>query len=251
MGSLLAVFGLQNAHEAEIGGIRDQLGEIENSLNALQESTTQLREEVSKGTYSELVAQTIPITADIDKGMKDLKTIADKAPGDPTKENATKATMDFIYNKLMQGQQEELEKRITGEAGSEGLAVAASIAAKDQSPFWTASTSEHVQALFDYYQLYESRLLIFRVNYMNAHPETYNGADIKTEIDDVTQALSTQQKDLLKPGAPCKGEAGMNRKGCDVIVDTRTNLIWSVGRLNDLKLGKFVRSNTVTPLLAV
>ena len=192
-------FGLQNSHESEIGGIRDQLGEIQSSLDALQESTTELRGRGGKGTYSELVAQTIPITADIDKGMKDLKTIADKSPGDPTKENATKAAMDFIYTKLMQGQQEELAKRITGEAGSEGLAVAASIAAKDQSPFWTARTSEHVQQLFDSYQLYESRLLIFRVNYMNAHPETYSSEDVKTQIDDVTQALSTQQHDLLRP----------------------------------------------------
>ena len=122
-GWVLEEFGLGNGQKNEIAAIRQQLGEIQTGLTEIRAATVQLRAEVAEGTYSDLVAQTIQITARIDKGMDDLDAIARMAADDPTKRAFTEATLKFIDDNLMQGQQEELAKRITGEAGADGLIV--------------------------------------------------------------------------------------------------------------------------------
>ena len=57
--------------------------------------------------------------------------------------------------------------------------------------------------MFDYYQLQEARLLTMRVEYMHTHRDTYSEAIIEKDIEKVKQDLETQEKDLLKPAAPC------------------------------------------------
>ena len=146
MGWVLDHFGLGNGHEGETAGIRDQLGQIQNDLTEVLAATRELRAEVAQSEYSLMVSETSRITARIDKGMDDLDAVAKMAKDDPTRKGFTEATLTFIGDELMKGQQEELAKRITGEAGSDGLIVAASKVAKTRSPCcWTARTSEHVR----------------------------------------------------------------------------------------------------------
>ena len=213
-GWVLGQFGLGDGLENDIAGIRDQLREIQNRLNEILAATTQIRADLAESTYSGLVAQTTPITARIDTGLNDLKTVADMAKGDPTKAAFTRATLAYIKQKLMGGEQTELAKRITGEAGADGLIVAASKVAKTASPYWTALTSQRVRQVFDYYQQQEARLLLLRVEYMHANPRTYSGDTIAADIKQVENELNTQDG-LLKPSPPA-----------NTVADTRDNLLW-------------------------
>jgi hypothetical protein len=204
----------------------------------------QLRAELAEGTYSGLVAQTIQITARIDKGMDDLDAIAWMAADDPTKRAFTEATLKFIDDNLMQGQQEELAKRITGEAGADGLIVAASKLAKTQSSSccWTARENQRVRQVFEYYQLEEARLLLLRVEYMHAHPDTYSDVEVTRQIDKVQQELGKPdtpgtQEALLKPSPPCcvpatypKGSLPADLTN-PVIAEPGSDLIWNTAYL--------------------
>lgn len=121
----------------------------------------------------------------------------------------------------MGAEQTELARRITGEAGADGLIVAASKVAKTTSPYWTALTSARVRQVFDYYQQQEARLLLLRVEYMHAHPETYSADTIAADIKKVENELNTQSA-LLKPSPPA-----------NTIADTRDNLLWDYQYLGD------------------
>lgn len=217
-GWALQAFGLEDDTAGEIVAIRGQLKEIQGSLAETLAATTQIRSELAQSTYSGLVAQTTPITANVDKGMEDLQTVAEMSPGDPTKRNYTGKVLDFIGTHLMGGAQTELNKRVVGEAGSDGLVVAASKVARTASPYWTARTSEQVHRVFDYYQEQEVRLLVLRVEYMHTEPTTYSKATIEGAIQRVREELQNQDH-LLKPSPPV-----------DVIADTRSKNIY------DLKL---------------
>jgi hypothetical protein len=241
-GWVLGEFGLGNGLEGEIAGIRDQLGQIQNRLTALEEATTRLHKELAESTYSGLVAQTTPITARIDTGMNDLDAVANMAPGDPTKKAFTEERLNFIHNNLMQGEQQELAKRITGEAGADGLIVAASKVAEARAGCcWTAHTSDQVRQVFDTYQLYEAELLTLRVEYMHARRDTYSGSYIEAQIRTVEQEL-VKQEALLKPSAPCcasqfsglalPGDQAPPKNGPSVLIASpRDNLIWNTAYL--------------------
>jgi hypothetical protein len=208
-GWVLDQFGLGDGQATEIAGIRDQLGEIQTGLSEIRAATSQLRTELAEGTYSGLVAQTSGITARIDKGADDLDAVARMTAGEPTKKRFTEATLKFIDDNLMQGQQEELALRISGEAGADGLIVAASKVAKTQSPCcWTDLKTKQVREVFNYYQLEEARLLLLRVEYMHANPKTYSEAEITRQIDKVRLEIGQAdtpgtQEALLKPSPPC------------------------------------------------
>jgi hypothetical protein len=240
---VLDQFGLGNGHEGETAGIRDQLGQIQNDLTEVLAATRELRAEVAQSEYSLMVSETSRITARIDKGMDDLHAVAKMAKGDPTRKEFTEATLTFIGDELMKGQQEELAKRITGEAGSDGLIVAASKVAKTRSPCcWTARTSEHVRQVLDYYQLEEARLLLLRVEYMHAHRSTYSGAEITRQIEKVAQELGAPetpgtQEAVLKPSSPCCASATYAGAHLPVdivnplIAEPGSKLIWNTAYL--------------------
>jgi hypothetical protein len=219
-GWVLQAFGSEDKLQSEIAGIRDQLKEIQGTLNETLAATTQIRADLSQGTYSGLVAQTTPITASIDKGMEDLATVANMPAGDRTKKNFARSTLKFIGDKLMGSEQGELAKRVSGEALADGLIVAASKVAKTNTHYWTDQTSEQVREVFDYYQQQEVRLLVLRVEYMHTLPSTYSPATIKEAIEQVEKELGAQ-KTLLKPSPPPA-----------TIADTRTNLLWSFDGLD-------------------
>ncbi len=167
------------------------------------------------------MAQTTPIIARVDKGMDDLDALAQMTAGDPVKTEFAKETLSYISVNLMQGQQEELARRITGEAGADGLIVAASKAVKARSGnFWTKLTSDQVREVFNYYQSAEARLLLLRVEYMHANPHKYSGSYIEGQIRKVETELRNQNA-LLKPSPPAFA-----------LVDTRTNLVWYLGFLD-------------------
>lgn len=241
-------WGLQDKGESEIGGIRNQLGEIQNRLSELAAASNQLREEVAQGTYSGLVAQTTGITGAIDYGMELWREVAAKPLGDPTKVGYTKEALTWIHDHLMGSQETELAKRIEGEAGGDGLIVAASKVAKARSGCcWTHLTSEHVRKVFDYYQLYEAELLALRVNYMHTRPDTYSADDIKGQIESVQKLIGTedkpdsgtQEKDLLKPSPPCCNTQYNPRPlggspkylKTPFMAEPRSSLIWDTSRL--------------------
>ncbi len=214
-GWVLDAIGNENELESQINEIRDQLKEIKGSLAETLATTTQIRAELAEGTYSGLVAQTTPITASIDKGMEDLETVANMPKGDPTRKNFARAALKFIGEKLMGSEQGELGKRVSGEAGSDGLVVAASKVAKTASPFWTDHTSEQVRQVLDYYQQQEERLEVLRVEYMHAHPDTYSAETIEQSLQRTSDELVAQEDHLLKPVPPP-----------DTIADTRSNTLY-------------------------
>jgi hypothetical protein len=213
-GWVLQAFGGEEELKGQITEIRDQLKEIQGTLNETLAETTQIRSDLAEGTYSELVAQTVPITASIDKGMEDLDRVANMPAGDPTRKNFARATLKFIGEKLMGSEAGELAKRVGGEAGGDGLVVAASKVAKTASPYWTDRTTQQVSEVYDYYRQQEERLEVLRVEYMHANPDTYSVATIEASIQRTSDELRAQEK-LLKP-APAQG----------IVADTHTGLLY-------------------------
>ena len=236
-GWVLSQFGLEDGMQTEIAGVRDQLRQINTTLDEIVVATAQLRAELAQGTYSGLVAQASTITASIKTGMQDLDTIANLPAADRTKRSLTEARLTFIdENLIKKPAQVELATRISGEAGADGLIVAASKVAKTRSCCWTARTSEQVRTVFAYYQAEEAQLLLLRVEYMHAHPDTYSGATIETNIKQVETELKAQDA-LLKPSPPCCVYATYDgaRLPLDIvnplIAEPGTNLIWNTAYL--------------------
>lgn len=216
MGWLLDQFGLGNGLASEIAGIRDQLRQIESRLGEILAATKQLQADLAQGTYSGLVAQTTPIIARVDKAMADLDAVARMAADDPDKAALSRETLNFIGNKLMGGEQEELAKRIQGEIGADGLIVAASKTVRARTTCcWTRLTSQRVREVLDYYQSAEARLLLLRVEYMHAHPHRFPGSTVKREIEKVETELRAQDA-LLKPSP-----------AASTMADVRTNFEWN------------------------
>lgn len=221
-GWLLESFGLANppvtdTTERELAAIRNQLGEIQGSLTTLQTAVAQLRSEVTQSEYSVLVGQTSPITSEINTAMVDLDDLAKMTASNSTatqRANFTHATLKFIQEKLL-SKQEELAKRMTGEAAADGLIKAFSKAMKARTHYWTNRTSQQVDEVYHYYQLEEARLLLLRVEFWHAHPDTYSQFYVEGKIQKVEQELGAQ-KDMLKPSP-----------GIDILADTRTDLDWS------------------------
>ena len=214
-GWVLGQFGEGDGVDPQIGEIQAKLQEIDSRLSGLEAATSQLRGELAHGTFSGLVAQATPIIAQINQGMSDLEFIAGMAKTDPHKRSLTETTLKFIGDHLLHGKQQELAARMTGEAGADGLIVAAYKTVKaNAGEFWTRLDSTRVRNVVEYYQSAEARLALLRVEYMHAHPETYSNAYVQEQVNRVNSMLD-QQKGMLKP-----------EPGPSVIADTRTNLDW-------------------------
>jgi hypothetical protein len=214
-GWVLGQFGQGSGVDPQIGEIQSKLQAIEDRLSGLQAETSALRGELAQGTFSGLVAQATPVIAQINQGMSDLDFIAGMRADDPHKHALTEKTLGFIRDDLLHGKQQELDARMTGEAGSDGLIVAAYKTVKaNAGDFWTRLSSIRVRSVVEYYQSAEARLLLLRVEYMHAHPATYSGEYVQDQIRRVERMLAAQDA-MLKP------EPGPN-----VIADTRTKLDW-------------------------
>ena len=220
-GNLLQAFGLadppaNSTTDSDLAAVRTQLVNIQTRLAALDTTVGQLRADVAESEYSVLVGQTTPITSDIETAMDHLDAVSKMTAGNSTvtqRANFSRATLKFIDEKLL-SKQEELARRVTGEIGADGLVKAFSKAMKARSPYWTNRTSEQVGEVYDYYQSEEARLLLLRVEYWHAYPDTYSASYIEGQIQKVDQEVA-KQKDLLKP-AP----------GFDIFADTRTDFDW-------------------------
>jgi hypothetical protein len=214
-GWVLGQFGLGDGVDPQIGAIQTKLQEIEDRLTGLAAATSQLRAELAQGTFSGLVAQATPVIAQINQGMSDLDFIASMGKHDPTKRALTERTLKFIDDHLLFGKQQELAARMTGEAGGDGLIVAAYKTVKaNAGDFWTRLDSTRVRNVVEYYQSAEARLLLLRVEYMHAHPTTYSDEYVQGQITRVERMLA-EQNSMLKP-----------EPGPYVIADTRTRLDW-------------------------
>ena len=160
--------------ESDFAAVRTQLVDIQNRLAALDTTVGQLRADVAESEYSVLVGQAAPTTSAIETAMDDLDAVSKMTAGNSTvtqRANFTRATLKFIDEQLL-GKQEELARRVTGELGADGLVKAFSKAMKARSPYWTERTSEQVREVYDYYQSEEARLLLLRVEYGHAYPDT-------------------------------------------------------------------------------
>jgi hypothetical protein len=220
-------FASEAKPDPDIAGVKSQLGEIQTRLAALETEVGQLKEHVAQSHYSVLVDGTSKITAAIDRGFKDLNNVARTAPDDVGLKGFAAGTLDRIKKNLIdEPAQEELSKKFTGVAGSDGLIKAASKAVKARSPFWTVRSSKEVREVFNYWQAQETRLLALRVNYMNSHPLEFPRPVIEDAVKEIEQEVGTP----AKPGVPAA--AGTQEKllkpsvPIDVFADTRDSLEW-------------------------
>ena len=150
---------------------------------------------MAHGTFSGLVAQATPIIAQVNQGMSDLDYIASMRRDDPSKRGLTERTLKFIDDHLLYGKQQELAARMTGEAGADGLIVAAYKTVKGQRrALWTRLNSTSVRAVVDYYQSAEARLLLLRVEYMHVHPHIYSAEYVSDQIKRVESMLAAAER---------------------------------------------------------
>jgi hypothetical protein len=212
LGWLLDQYGLGGGIEDQIAGIQTQLNEIQNTLNKVYEATKQLRTDLADSDFANLAAQATPIVSNVDTGMKQLHSIAQRPVDDPEKKELTEHLLTFIQNHLLDGPQEELDHRLRGLAGADGLITTAYKDALAHHRLWTLKTSLEVRAIVAYYETAETRLLMLRVEWMHAHHRS--AAYIEGQINDVERMI-TEQKTLLK-----------SDPGPAVIADTQTDLEW-------------------------
>jgi hypothetical protein len=214
LGWVLQQWGIGSGIEDQIAEIGHKLNEIQTSLNVIEASTTRLRAELAGSTFANLVSQAAPIVAHVNTGMKDLDFIAHLPANDPTKRKLTEHLLTFIHKDLLFGKQLELADRIGGTAGAHGVIGAAYHVALTHDRLWTLHTSQQVREVVAYYQAAEVRLLMLRVQYMHAHPDTYSGHYIEAETDSVEQMIHRQTAELMPQPGP------------EVVADTHTHLEW-------------------------
>jgi hypothetical protein len=222
---VLGEFGLaeENSSDPRLAELQQQmtavqarLQEIQANLTELAANSKQLRTEMQEASFANLVSQASTIVSRVEKGMSELDYIAHMHADDSTKHAKTEDTLAYIKTYLMGAEQEELAARVSGSAGAHGLIAGAYKLEKEHTVLWTTRNSQTVRQVFNYYQDAQAQLLLLRVEYMHAHPKTYSGNYIATQIAKVRKTLLDQDSLKKVQTSPT------------IFADTRTGYDWDI-----------------------
>ena len=239
VGRLLDQWGLKSLSDFVNGPpdtqiIIEMLNALSVRLTTLQETVESTKQAVAESQYSNLVKDmTRDWTGPIDAITRELDFIARAAPTPPAMPAPT-ATPDLQKDKLRMTYsmmvQEHIRDTLAG-AHFAGLkmhqlldtpAPLANDILKAASQvygtrrFFTAKSSASINAIYEYFALYQFRLAMLLTNYETSLPNAMDRKEIvKADIDAIEENINKQKTERLKPPVPD-----------DKFVDTRHMKIW-------------------------
>ena len=190
------------------GGQRDQLAEIQGALEALGKQTTRLEGQV-EGVYgaiaqnevSALAHQTDRTIGQIDYAQSQLALLGNLAPDDPTLPKFAQTIDDYIGSTLLDA------PAILHRTLSPGIPLAGNVI-KATSRALAASTrvfdpgeQAQVEAVYNYFAVYQTQLAVLLANYWHSKPDTYSQETIRQSLVQIQRNV-TEQRTALKPQLP-------------------------------------------------
>ena len=190
------------------GGERDQLAEIQGALEALGKQTTRLEGQV-EGVYgaiaqnevSALAHQTDRTIGQIDYAQSQLALLGNLAPDDPTLPKFAQTIDDYIGSTLLDA------PAILHRTLSPGIPLAGNVT-KATSRALAAGTrvfdpgeQAQVEAVYNYFAVYQTQLAVLLANYWHSKPDTYSQETIRQSLVQIQRNV-TEQRTALKPQLP-------------------------------------------------
>lgn len=195
--------GLINLPPSEMDLVRQQLDALGVQVSRLEGRVKNLTKGVAFGRASELFHMSDNVLAFIDSAKKRLAHLAN-LDQDREKElrKAYAAEIDqYIHDKLLDAP-EILNRHLNPSLSIGDNVIKATSRALATERFFDMRDSAEVQAVYDYFALYQLHLTVLLTNYWNAHPDTYSAATIKASIADIQANVLATQKQSLKPPVP-------------------------------------------------
>jgi hypothetical protein len=194
--------------------------EILNSLNQrvteLQITVESTKQAVSESQFSVLVAATNPQTAAIDQLTEDLAVVAEMPPDDKSRVNFASDVVRRIEQQLYDNSvAKTLDQALDNSAPNANDILKAASQVYATRRWFTAKSSANIEAVHEYFALYQFRLAILLTNYWNTKPDTFSPATVQGFIAGINANIDTQRRERLKPPLPD-----------DKFIDTRTTMMW-------------------------
>lgn len=197
LGQVLDAVGLGDDTGAQLTAISNKLDQINSKLDALSNQVSQVLSAVQQGTCAALSGQLAQTRSTIDVAWNEyvqLATVKSQAA-----RKVAAATLLTYLDTEINFPAEELEIHntlVSPGAGAEGLVTACGQAVQSPSVLLTASSAGPVREVLDFWQAYETKLLLLQTEDLNAHHER---AAAKAAVASVKVNLKQEVSTLLPP----------------------------------------------------
>ena len=204
---------------------RRQLNEIQSTLDAVGKQLTELQGQI-EGVYrviaqnevSALVHQTDTTLGQIEYAQSQLALLANLDPDDPTLPRFAETIESYIGSRLLDAPTILHRNLKPGIALADDVFKATSRAVAANTRVFDKGKQAQVEAIYDYFAVYQTQLAILLANYWHAKPDTYSQETIRQNIVQIQRNV-TEQRTSLKPFPPD-----------NTWVDPATGLMWSFTR---------------------
>jgi hypothetical protein len=210
LGWVLTLFGL-----GDTGALtKADLDQVHEALDAIGKQLTEVKGQVNRAEFNDLVHKTDDSIARIDHASGQLALLANMDPKDPTKAAYTRTIIDYIGEKLTDVP-EILDRSLGSTAPlADNLLISASRTQSTRDRFFDAKDSAAVKSVYDYYAAWQARLAILLTEYFHAKPGVYSPGVVQSEVAKFERYVTTQAA-YLKPPVPAK-----------TVMDTQANMMW-------------------------
>jgi hypothetical protein len=209
LGWVLSMFGLGQGELTKA-----DLEKIHEALDAIGKQLTEMKGQIDRAAFTNLVHQTDRTTGQIDYATNQLALLANLPATESTKAAYAETIVNYIENNLLDAP-EILDRSLGSNVPlSDNLIKLASRTASTRGRFFDSQDSAAVESVYAYYAAYQARLAILLTEYYHAKPATYGPSIVEANVARV-QGMVTAQAASLKPQVP----AG-------TVVDSKTGLMW-------------------------
>lgn len=210
LGWVLALFGL-----GDTGALtKADLDQVHEALDAIGKQLTEVKGQVNRAEFNDLVHKTDESIARIDHASGQLALLANMDPKDSTKAAYARTILDYIGEKLIDVP-ETLDRSLGSTAPlADNLLISASRTASTRDRFFDGKDSAAVKSVYDYYAAWQARLAILLTEYFHAKPTVYSPTVVQSEVAKFERYV-TGQAAYLKPPVPA-----------NTVMDTQANMMW-------------------------
>ena len=173
---------------------------------------------IAQNEVSALVHQTDTTLGQIEYAQSQLALLANLDPDDPTLPRFAETIEGYIGSRLLDAPTILHRNLKPGIALADDVFKATSRAVAANTRVFDKGKQAQVEAIYDYFAVYQTQLAILLANYWHAKPDTYSQETIRQNIVQIQRNV-TEQRTSLKPFPPD-----------NTWVDPATGLMWSFTR---------------------
>ena len=189
--------------KTELEQAKDQLTAIGTQLTDLQEQVNLVSKSIANSDASRLLHQSDHLTASIDHATNELALLAKVDPNETARRKALADTITgYIGSHLLDAPAHFNTQLNPAFAIADNPIKATSRAVATSSRFFDSRQSDEVQAVYDYYAMYEAELAVLLTNYWNTDPVTYPLKDREERVEKIRTSVTKTQRESLKPTVP-------------------------------------------------